>query len=133
VHVRRLIVLALGAMMLTAMDGTGSCRIESGSTPWIVDRASADEARLVLKYATPVGRGISHSLDRIEVDEGETEVRIAVIQTLRLPLGGASWVTFPEYVKVTLREPLGDRRLTHAPVAPEFADLQPSPPEPPSG
>lgn len=120
--------MTLPALIGGSVDGSDVPRIQSGSTPWIVDRSAPDDRQLILKFATLTGDGISHSLDRIEVDESETQVRIAVIQTILLPRANYSWVTFPEYVEVTLRQPLGDRPLLHEPIASHFADLQPSAP-----
>jgi len=100
-------------------------RTEIESTPWIVERSSPESPRVALRYQTVSGRDIESRLERVDVTELDETVQIALTQTIRYGREANTWVTLSEWVDVELRAPLGRRRLVHAPVAPEFADLVP--------
>jgi hypothetical protein len=106
-------------------------RIETGSTPWIVERSSPESSWLTLKYQIVLGRDIKSRLDRVEITESESSVQLEVIQTIRTGSAANKWVSMSDLVEVELAAPLGSRGLFHAPVTPVFEDLVPTatPPE----
>jgi hypothetical protein len=101
-----------------------SVRVESGSTPWLVQRSSPSSRRLTLLFKTVHGRDIDARVERVEVTETADVVRIAVIQTIRTRAGAVNWVTGSDWSTLTLGEPLGDRALVHR-IEPSFSDLVP--------
>ena len=106
-------------------------RIETGSTPWIVERSSPESSWLTLNYQIVLGRHIKSRLERVEITESETSVQLEVIQTIRYGRAANEWVTMSDLVEVELAALLGSRELVHAQVTPVFDDLVPTatPPE----
>lgn len=143
----RLTVLALiGAatvVLLSASGGGGSSQawttMQSGSTPWRLhvppdadDYNPDDESTLFIQYATLAASGdatqpfLRDRLDRLRVREDRSTVTVGVDQSIEATAGRISFVSVGVVVPVALDRPLGGRRLVHAPVDPEMADLEPT-------
>lgn len=115
-------LIAASAVMLGCMsnDSTTGGRRLSGSTPWAVLDMSADQRIMTVGYKTYAGKGFTQQLDRLIVDETAETVTIGVYQTIGLPREPSAYAMLTLEEDVQLKQPLGDRRLIHEKLSPDF-------------
>lgn len=111
------------AAMLIAGCGSGSSMsdeqwrtVYQGSTPFLVVAKPAASRTVTLEYVVPHATygAVRDRIERIDVRETKDEVRIDVVQRVDFR-GDIEGATVRARVEVPLKEPLGQRSVTHAP------------------
>lgn len=119
----RLVPALAAALAATAVAGCGgdddgdeppaTARVVKESVPWKL--SSVDGRRLTVTYEAGTCAGEEMTVEP-RVDEDAERVRIAVVARRQVHGNACAGLVKIGQLRVTLTDPLGDRRLVHAPV-----------------
>jgi hypothetical protein len=82
------------------------------SVPWVALGAPGNGAELLIRYHATA----QMELDRVDVQETDTQVFVTVLMRAEAPSGGRLADEIEAGASARLRRPLGDRELVHAPL-----------------